>query len=51
VSTFSMNVPIPMDKHRFAFLVIICLATISAAGVMLWWRRANSFFYRRNGKR
>jgi len=39
VSAFSMNVGIPLARHRFAFWIIMGLAAISVIGFMLFWRR------------
>ena len=39
VSIFSMNVPIPLSEHWYAFWVITGLAAISAATVAFLWRK------------
>ena len=39
VSIFSMNVSIPLEKHPFAFWMIMGLAALSLIGVMVWWKR------------
>jgi len=38
VSTFSMNVAIPLQKNEFAFWIILSLSFISMAGVLLFWK-------------
>lgn len=38
VSAFSMNVEIPLQKHPFAFFIIMSLAFISVFGFFLFWR-------------
>ncbi|MBN1420200.1 MAG: magnesium transporter CorA family protein, partial [Planctomycetes bacterium] len=38
VSIFSMNVPIPLQKHDLAFWMIIVLAAVTALAVGLVWR-------------
>lgn len=37
VSIFSMNVTIPLEKHRLAFWIIMVLVLISGVSVLLWW--------------
>jgi len=37
VSAFSMNVTIPLQRHPYAFWLIIGLAALSLGGIMLWW--------------
>jgi len=38
VSAFSMNVPIPLEKHPLAFYIILSLAFLSVLGFILFWR-------------
>jgi magnesium transporter len=38
VSAFSMNVSIPLEKHPFAFFIILGLALVSVMGFMFFWR-------------
>ena len=38
VSTFSMNVSIPLQQHPFAFWIIVTLAFISMAAFLAFWR-------------
>lgn len=39
VSLFSMNVPIPMEEHPFAFWIIMGITTIAVAGLAFLWRK------------
>lgn len=39
VSLFSMNVPIPMSHHWYAFWVIIAITTVSVAALAFLWRK------------
>lgn len=39
VSLFSMNVPIPMSEHSYAFWIIMGLTAISAAALAFLWRK------------
>ncbi len=39
VSLFSMNVPIPMSAHGYAFWIILGLTAVSAAALAFLWRR------------
>lgn len=39
VSLFSMNVPIPMSEHWYAFWVIIGITALSVAGLAFLWRK------------
>jgi len=41
VSAFSMNVPIPFQKHPYAFYGILGLAAVSVLGFMLFWLYRN----------
>ena len=38
VSTFSMNVAIPLQKNEHAFWIILFLSVVSMAGVLLFWK-------------
>lgn len=38
VSAFSMNVAIPLQKHDYAFWIILSLSVISMLGVLLFWK-------------
>jgi magnesium transporter len=38
VSTFSMNVPIPLQRLDYAFWIILSMSILSMAGVLLFWR-------------
>lgn len=39
VSLFSMNVPIPMEEHPFAFWIIVGITTVAVAALALLWRK------------
>jgi magnesium transporter len=39
VSAFSMNVTIPLQRHEFAFWIIMGLASISVGAITLVWKR------------
>ncbi len=39
VSLFSMNVPIPMGRHPYAFWIIMGITTIAVAGLAFLWRK------------
>jgi magnesium transporter len=39
VSAFSMNVPIPLSRHAYAFWIIMGLALLSVLSFMLYWRK------------
>lgn len=41
VSTFSMNVPIPMQQIEHAFWIILAISLLSMAGVLLFWKFRN----------
>ncbi len=38
VSIFSMNVPLPFQKDKYAFLTVIGLCTVALALFTLWWK-------------
>jgi len=38
VSAFSMNVSIPLEKHPYAFFIILGLAFLSVLGFIIFWR-------------
>lgn len=39
VSLFSMNVPIPMEEHPFAFWIIVGITAIAVAALAFLWRK------------
>lgn len=39
VSLFSMNVPIPMGRHPYAFWIIMGITTMAVAGLAFLWRK------------
>jgi magnesium transporter len=39
VSLFSMNVPIPMEEHPFAFWIIVGITAVAVAALALLWRK------------
>jgi magnesium transporter len=39
VSLFSMNVPIPMSSHWYAFWIIIAITALAVAALALLWRK------------
>ena len=39
VSLFSMNVPIPMSSHWYAFWIIIGITALSVAALAFLWRK------------
>ena len=39
VSLFSMNVPIPMGRHPYAFWMIMGITTMAVAGLAFLWRK------------
>ncbi len=41
VSTFSMNVPIPLQQFEYAFWIILVISVLSMAGVLLFWKFRN----------
>jgi len=42
VSAFSMNVAIPMQKHAYAFWIVMAMAVASVAAFLWYWRRRGS---------
>jgi magnesium transporter len=39
VSAFSMNVPVPLSGHSWAFWAILFMAALSTAGWLVFWKR------------
>ncbi|MGC4070464.1 MAG: magnesium transporter CorA family protein [Polyangiaceae bacterium] len=39
VSAFSMNVPVPLSGHSWAFWVILFMAALSTVGWLVFWKR------------
>ena len=39
VSAFSMNVGIPLQKHPYAFWIIMAMAILSVVAFLSYWRR------------
>jgi len=36
---YGMNISLPLDRHPFAFVFVLCLMLLMSGGMLLWFRR------------